>query len=431
MKPTSPAHGEMTPLAWRIYRFGLATGGLAWICIASTLCGCSGANGWVKNQSGRGYYNHGNYAAARSEFERALMDDPYNPTYAYNVGKALEKQGDVSGAEKMYQHALTLDPSHQPAYRGMSTMLASQGREGEAMELLTAWSQTQPYSAASHVELAQMHRQAGNYGAAEQELNTALQIRPRYRQALNEQKRLGQLTGRPVRGGAYSELALTSRASAQAMTPGAGMVAATPQNSPALSMAAAMPQRDPTLASGVIQASYGHPQMSAMPMPMAASGPQMYQANRLPVQTGAETGWMPSQQSIASAQPMMMAGPAQMSPPMAAPMMQGSPVMMGTMSPQPAQASAGMLMSVPPMSLQPQMSPAAMQPQPSMMAPQPVPAGMPTQQPIELGQPVPITQSAPGMPFPGQDLALENAPLFHPASASVPIMSAEQSVQAF
>src|SRR5690606_17620624 len=126
----------------------------------------------------------------------------------------LEKQGDAAGAEKMYQHALTLDPSHQPAYRGMTTMLASQGRQNEAVELLTAWSQTQPYSAASHVELAQLHRKTGNFTAAEQELNTALQIRPRYRQALSERTRLGQQTGRPVRGGAYSELALTSRADA-------------------------------------------------------------------------------------------------------------------------------------------------------------------------------------------------------------------------
>lgn len=423
MKPHSNAHGELTPLAWRIYRFGLATGGLAWICIASTLCGCSSANGWVKNQSGRGYYHRGNYAAARSEFERALMDDPYNPTYAYNVGKVLEKQGDAAGAEKMYQHALTLDPSHQPAYRGMTTMLASQGRQNEAVELLTAWSQTQPYSAASHVELAQLHRKTGNFTAAEQELNTALQIRPRYRQALNERTRLGQQTGRPVRGGAYSELALTSRADAQATAPGMGMMAATPQTSPAISMANSMPQRDPTMASGVIQASYGHPQMSAMPTPMVAAGPQMYQANRFPTPNGSANGWMPSQQpAMAAGQPMMMTGPV----PPGNPMLPGSPMLSN--GPHQVMAAPGSFpMSVPPTSMSPAMLPA----QPSPMAPQPIPTGLPVQQPIELGQPVPITQVSPGGPVSEQGVVLENAPPFSSNSGSVPMVSVGPTVQAF
>lgn len=286
MNPHTTTRNTSHPVAWRLYRAGLVAGGLAWICIATTLCGCSTANGWAKNQYGRKQYNHGNYAAARAEFERALLDDPYNPTYAYNVGKAMEKEGDVSGAEQMYQHALTLDPSHQPAYNGLSGLLTAQGRSDEAFALLTAWSQTQPYSAASRVELAQLHRKTGNLAAAEQELNTALQIRPRYRQALNERSKIYQITGRPDRKpGPFAALALTPAASEYASAPNMNVVAATPSTSAALNMAATMPGKDPSLLGGAIQASYSNPQMAGMSGPMVSgmnSAPMMTQSPVIP-----------------------------------------------------------------------------------------------------------------------------------------------------
>ncbi|WP_437185639.1 tetratricopeptide repeat protein [Planctomicrobium sp. SH668] len=266
------------PLGWKLYRFGLVIGGFIWVCITTTLCGCSGANGWVMNQSGRGYYNRGNYAAARSEFERALLDDPYNATYAYNVAKAMEKEGDITGAEKMYQHALTLDPAHQPAYHGATQMLASQGRQEEASELLAAWTQTQPYNAASHVEMAKLHSEGGNYAAAEQELNAALQIRPGYRQALNERKKLYQLTGRQIQGGAYSELAFTQEPIMQASyQQPMSYMPATAQTSGALHMAESMPQMDPTMRGRVSQASFMQNGMYGSPTMTTTTGAQFHQ----------------------------------------------------------------------------------------------------------------------------------------------------------
>ncbi|WP_437223942.1 tetratricopeptide repeat protein [Planctomicrobium sp. SH661] len=401
------SRSESLPMVWRLYRFGLATAGLAWICIASTLCGCSSANGWAKNQSGKGYYNRGNYAAARSEFERALLDSPYNATYAYNVGKAMEKEGDIAGAEQMFQHAMTLDPTHQPSYRGMSDLLVAQGRQDEAAALLTAWSQTQPYSSASHVEMAALQRKSGNYAAAEQEINTALQIRPRSRQALNERSRLYQATGRPNRGGGpFSELALTSRTPQQAMQPRADMVSATPQTSGALHMAATMPQKDPTLLGGVIQASYSNPQSTSMqagvPQMMTASPPQMHQANMFPA--GAAPGmsaqgpWMPAPGvQPQPAVPMMTQGnvpqmmPGQMQ--FAQPQMTQYPVPQPTMGPVQL--------------MQPQMAPGSMPTGPAAQIPH---------QPVELGEPVPVTQAAPGFPVTPTSWSTSpeatNAPLF-------------------
>jgi len=446
MKSNSESRNMLTPFAWRLYRVGLATGGLAWICIASTLCGCSGANGWVKNQSGRGYYHRGNYAAARAEFERALLDNPYRATYAYNVGKAMEKEGDVAGAEQMYQHALTLDPSHQPAYRGMAELLAAQGRQDEATELLTAWAQTQPYSAASHVELAQLYRKSGNVAAAEQEVNTALQIRPRYRQALNERTRINRLTGRTARGGAYSELALTSRMAPPAMTPGA--VAFSPQNSAALNMAANMPKNDPTLAAGAIQAAYSHPQFSAAPAPMVSAAPQMYQVNRPAGPESMASGWTPVEHGAMASAATSPHSPAASPMPMNPAMISSPGVPVQGMSTQgipaqgmmmvPAQMSAVPTSGLMPMGTsQPMPTPMSMPPQMSMpmstqmqaTVPQSIPVPTPVQQPVELGQPVPVTQAIPGEMNPGNLPGPSDAPLF--SSTGAPMVSAAPTVQAF
>jgi len=468
----------LRPVAWKLYRFSLVAGGLAWICIASTLCGCSSANGFAKNASGRRYYNKGEYSVARSEFERALMDSPYNSTYAYNVGKAMEKEGDVSGAEQMYQHALTLDPTHQPSYHGLSELMVSQGRSQEAGNLLTAWSQTQPYSAESRVELAQMQRKAGNYAAAEQEINTALQIRPRFRQALNERSRIYQVTGRPAKGGAYSELALTSRVEPMAMQPQQGMAFATPQTSAALNMASTMPQNDPTLSPGIMQAGYGHPQMSSMASPMMSSAPQqMYQTNMFQGQMSQGemlTEQMAGNQFVPGAMPAsavnagpswspapdmnMSQMPSQMMPSQMMPASMGAGQMFpGQMMPPPQgvspiqpvmyqQGPQGMIPGQPGQPMQAGYAPQMMGAMPTgpMPIPQPVsqqymptptqfgPTGMssvpasPVQHPIQLGQPTTMLDGAHATGM--QNISYStDAPAFAPATSS----STAPTVQAF
>ncbi|MCA9031558.1 MAG: hypothetical protein KDA66_12170, partial [Planctomycetaceae bacterium] len=66
--------------------FLLALGGLL-----PLLSGCHLSNGWFMSSSGRAYYQRGNYAAARHEYERALMDQPFNANFAYNAARSMEK----------------------------------------------------------------------------------------------------------------------------------------------------------------------------------------------------------------------------------------------------------------------------------------------------------------------------------------------------
>ncbi|MCA9035194.1 MAG: tetratricopeptide repeat protein [Planctomycetaceae bacterium] len=162
-----------------------------------TFAGCYSMNGYVVNSSGQSYYEQGNYQAAASEFQQALYNDPTNPDYMANLAKARWKMGDTAGAEQLYRQALTISPSHQPAYHGMAEMLASTGRGQEAVGLLQTWAATQPYVPESHVELAWLQREMGQQDAAAQSLQRALQVNPAHPTALAHLGQYYQDAGRP------------------------------------------------------------------------------------------------------------------------------------------------------------------------------------------------------------------------------------------
>lgn len=363
-------------LAWACYRFGLVAGGLVWICLACTLCGCGAANGYIMNQSGLGYYRQGNYTAARFEFERAMMDNPYHPGYAYNVAKAMEKQGDAASAERMYQHTLTLDPQHQPAYRSLAGLLMENGRSGEARQLVQTWADTQPYSAAAHTELAALARKTGDLPTAERHLQAALQIEPQYPSALEEMGQVKQKMGQPQQAAAFYQRSLAANPFQPQVTSRLGALATSNRPSSAITMANYMPQSDPTMAGGHIQASYstrGNVMMGAPMAPQMSSGPVSMPMSAMP-----PAGITQHQASGMQFQAPMVSQP----------MGQGMPVQGQPVFSQPIQG--------------------------------PFPAG----QPVELGQPVPMTQiplmqGAHGIPM-QQGIPVQG----HPAISGVPAIQA-------
>lgn len=163
-----------------------------------SLCGCARMSGLVMNESGQAYYQKGNYSLARQEFEKAMIDDPSNAHYAFNMAAAAHKQGDVEVAEQVYRQALNLDPSYQPAYHGLATLMTQSGRTDEALQLLAGWAGSQPYAAESHIEMAWLQRESGDPMAAEQSLRQALQVNPQHEKALAQ---LGQVYEQQGRSG--------------------------------------------------------------------------------------------------------------------------------------------------------------------------------------------------------------------------------------
>lgn len=161
-----------------------------------TLSGCNSMHGVASNEMGNGYYQRGDYANARAAFSRAVADNPGNPDYVHNLAVAMQKEGDLAGAEQTYQNALRIDPSHQPSHHGLTELMISQGRQQEAVQHVTAWRDTQPYIAESHLEMAWLQQQSGDINGAEQSLRAASNVDPNHPKVLAHLGQVYQQTGR-------------------------------------------------------------------------------------------------------------------------------------------------------------------------------------------------------------------------------------------
>jgi Tfp pilus assembly protein PilF len=246
--------------------------GLVWTCIATTLCGCGQISGYVNNRTGHGFYQQGNYTAARHAFQRALHDNPRNADYAFNVAASMRKQGDVLGAERMYKSALRLEPSHQPAYHGFADMLREQGRMAEAQHLLSSWNSSQPHDAESYVEMAWMQQKDGDLIGAERSLQKALKLNPSHPQALAHLGHIYQQSGRGHEAGELYRRSLDRNPYqsevhsnlAQVMQPGPNgslPIAGFRQGDPAFAASGStmMPYGGPNAMSGQPIVTYGEP----------------------------------------------------------------------------------------------------------------------------------------------------------------------------
>jgi Tfp pilus assembly protein PilF len=174
-------------------------GPVVWLvvfAVCSSLTGCSRMNGYVNNKRGTQHYRQGNFAEASRYFRMAAADKPHEADYLHNLASTMWKQGDTNGAEQLYRRALSVDPMHQPSYHSLSKMLKETNRPNEAQNLLSMWSETQPYVAEPKIELAWLNRELGNEPAAEQNLRQALQIEPRNSTALAHLGQVYQDQGR-------------------------------------------------------------------------------------------------------------------------------------------------------------------------------------------------------------------------------------------
>ena len=188
----------------------LTTALIACSGLVSLMTGCNSMNGVVMNDSGRAYYERGNYTMARQEFQRAIADDPDNADYIANLAATMKKSGDFAGAEQTYRHAMSVDPEHQPSYHGLAQMMHEQGRSAEAHDMLDTWAFTQPYNASPHVELAWLSRETGDRAGAEKSLQHALKINPKHPTALANLGQVYQDQGRPQQAMAYYKRSLNS-----------------------------------------------------------------------------------------------------------------------------------------------------------------------------------------------------------------------------
>jgi Tfp pilus assembly protein PilF len=318
----------------------------------------------MMNNSGLGYYQQGNYAMAKREFAIAVAENPHNADYRHNLAMSMKQLGDVAGAERILRHNLTVNTMHQPTYHSLATLLNEQGRQGEAYELVQSWSETQPYVAAAHIEMAWMQREMGNTIDAEQELRHALQIEPQNPIALAHLGQIYQDSGQPVQAAALYQrsLAINNRQ---------------PQVQTRLAALGPQPRPHQPMPFGNGQIPAGQP-MYAGTMPAGMAAPMLAQGS-IPMPDGAVISSGPmltGETQMVTSQPMAM-GMSPSSVPM-------ETIMLPPIDAGPAMSSAAMMSSAPVMPAPPPAPPVP----PGMSSRPPAVSASPASVPVQGWQPV-------------------------------------------
>ena len=155
-----------------------------------------------QNLDGRRNFEMGNYNGALQSFQLALNADPSSADAHYNIGRTFHHLGKSSNnkqqlaqAKQAYQNALKLNPTHQPAYRGLSVLLTENNQANEAFALLQKWSAIQPNSAEPKIEIARLYSEFGNKKTAIQVLSDALIIQNNNDRALRAIGKLREESG--------------------------------------------------------------------------------------------------------------------------------------------------------------------------------------------------------------------------------------------
>src|SRR6266480_5783158 len=110
-------------------------------------------------------------------WSHAIGIDPRSPVAEYNWGTTLAQQGKLAEAIEHYQAALRLQPDHAAAHGHMGNALAQEGKLAEAIEHYQTALRLQPDYADAHNNWGAALAQQGKLAEAIEHYQTALQIR--------------------------------------------------------------------------------------------------------------------------------------------------------------------------------------------------------------------------------------------------------------
>ncbi len=295
----------------------MARGGVGrWMSLGLLLAatGCQSAGGWVMNNSGMGYYQKGHFALARNEFLQAVAIDPWNPDYRHNLAMASKRMGDVTTAERVLRHNLTIDAMHQPTYHSLAQIMVESGRQDQAIDMVQTWTATQPYVPGAHIEMAWLQRETGNIPGAEQSLRQALQVEPHNPIAMAHLGEIYQQAGQPMQAAAMYQRSLALNMNQPLVQSRLASINTMPVNG--MQMAGGPAFLPPPAFQGAPVMAMGQPNMmAAMPagQPMNFAPPQQPMMQQ-PMMTAAPPV-MPPQVVTSAPQPMVVNGPVTVAKP--------------------------------------------------------------------------------------------------------------------
>ncbi len=100
----------------------------------------------VSYEDAESAYRAGQYADAAELFAAYTEEKPDNPWGRYMLGLSAWKAGDLARAERAFDEALTLDPTHLKSMLNSTRVLLDRGKGDEALERINTAVETAPQS---------------------------------------------------------------------------------------------------------------------------------------------------------------------------------------------------------------------------------------------------------------------------------------------
>jgi len=216
---SNPAMNKATPFALSLSK-GAGLGRAAalvvfWLFAASLLAGCAGMQpqatvdqrraAEVNAELGISYLRQNDLVQAQRALDRAIQFNPRLAMAHLGMASLRERQGSIDSAIEHYRTALSLEPDNSYVQTNLGDLLCRQGKVAEGQALL-AKAVANPSYTARHVALLSAGLCDLNLGEterAERRMREALQIEPRYPDALFEMARLTYADGRPFQTRAF------------------------------------------------------------------------------------------------------------------------------------------------------------------------------------------------------------------------------------
>jgi tetratricopeptide (TPR) repeat protein len=140
-------------------------------------------NALAENNVGIAFADLGNQAAAKAQFEKALLILPSYPNALINLGNILRSEGRAAEATAFYERALSLKPDTPEALVDLANVLREQGRIQDAIDRSERALELRPLYAEGYNSLALCLAQSGDLEGAIKPYLQALELKPDYPEA--------------------------------------------------------------------------------------------------------------------------------------------------------------------------------------------------------------------------------------------------------